>query len=141
VITLNKSTLRSAHASTAGVDFHQDGAFLGDAPALNVWMSLSHCGDVAPGLALIPRRIDHILPTGTPGATHDWSVSSTVVDEAAGEASILRPIFEPGDLIFFDDLFVHATWVEPEMPDRRFAIETWFFSPARIPQGHAPLVF
>ncbi len=141
VFTVNKSTLRRARSSTSQVAFHQDGAFMGDAPALNVWMSLSRCGDVAPGLALIPRRIDHILPTGTPGAAHDWSVSPEVAAEAAGDAGVLSPVFEPGDLILFDDLFLHATWVDSEMPDTRYAIESWFFSPSRVPSGHAPLVF
>ena len=34
----------------------------GDVRALNVWLSLSHCGDVAPGLDIVPRRIDHVVP-------------------------------------------------------------------------------
>ncbi len=67
-----------------GISWHQDGAFLGGVRALNVWLSLSHCGDDAPGLDIVPKRIDRVVPTGTEGAAFDWSVSQAVVDEAAG---------------------------------------------------------
>ena len=48
---------------------------MGDVRALNVWLSLSHCGDEAPGMDIVPRRLDHIVPTGTEGANFNWSVS------------------------------------------------------------------
>jgi hypothetical protein len=138
---VNKSTLRRV-TPDVGKGFslwHQDGAFLGDVRALNVWLSLSRCGDVAPGLDIVPRRIDHVLPTGTEGAIFDWSVSQAVVEEAAGDVAIARPIFEPGDVLLFDDLCVHATAAEPEMPNPRYAIENWFFGPSGFPGNYAPL--
>lgn len=121
--------------------WHQDGAFLGDVRALNVWLSLSRCGDVAPGLDLVPRRLDHIVPVGTEGAAFDWSVSHDVAEEAAGEAGIVRPIFEPGDALLFDDMFLHATAAEPEMPNMRYAVESWFFGASAFPAKYAPLAF
>jgi hypothetical protein len=121
--------------------WHQDGAFLGDVRALNVWLSLSRCGDVAPGLDLVPRRIDHIVPTGTEGAAFDWSVSQTLAEEAAGDAGIQRPIFEPGDVMLFDELFLHATAAEPEMTNNRHAVESWFFGPSAFPEDYVPLAF
>lgn len=141
VMSVNKSTLRSASAEVSAVDWHQDGAFMGDVRALNVWMSLSDCGERAPGLTMLPRRLDHILTTGTPGAKFDWSVSPTVVEEAAGEAGTIRPVFEPGDVVFFDDMFLHAPWVTPDMPETRYAIESWFFSPSTLPGEYTPLAF
>ncbi len=51
-VSMQKCTLRKAGArtwATAMPGWHQDGAFLGDVRALNVWLSLSHCGDDAPG--------------------------------------------------------------------------------------------
>jgi hypothetical protein len=140
-IAVNKSTLRRVEPEV-GKGFslwHQDGAFLGDVPALNVWLSLSRCGDLAPGLDIVPRRIDHVLPTGTEGAIFDWSVSQAVVEEAAGDAGIARPIFEPGDVLLFDELCVHATAAEPQMPNPRYAIENWFFGPSGFPGNYAPL--
>jgi hypothetical protein len=140
-IAVNKSTLRRVAPDVGGGYslWHQDGAFLGQVRALNVWLSLSRCGDLAPGLDIVPRRIDHVLPTGTEGAAFDWSVSQTVVEEAAGEAGIARPIFEPGDVLLFDELCVHSTAAEPEMPNQRHAIENWFFAPSAFPGNYAPL--
>ena len=109
--------------------------------ALNVWLSLSRCGDVAPGLDIVPRRLDGIVPTGTEGAVFDWSASQAVAEEAAGEVGILRPIFEPGDVLLFDELFLHATAAEPEMQSMRYAVESWFFGPSSFPPKYVPLAF
>jgi hypothetical protein len=157
-ISVNKCTLRRVPPDVYGAvassgwairegggksmsGWHQDGAFLGDVRALNVWLSLSRCGDVAPGLDIVPRRIDHVLPTGTEGAAFDWSVSQELAEEAAGDAGIQRPIFEPGDVMLFDELFLHATAAEPEMKNHRHAVESWFFGPSAFPEDYVPLAF
>ena len=46
---------------------------------------------------------------------------------------ILRPIFEPGDALLFDELFLHKTGSDPAMPNPRFAIENWFFGASAFP--------
>jgi hypothetical protein len=139
-LSMNKSTLRRAKPHEGGA-WHQDGAFMGDVRALNVWLSLSHCGDDAPGLNIVPRRLDHIVPTGTEGAVFDWSVSPQVADEVAGEAGPVQPIFEPGDVVLFDELCLHTTGLDPRMTKTRFAIETWFFGPSAFPADYVPLAF
>ena len=53
----------------------------------------------------------------------------------------MRPIFEPGDVLLFDDLFLHRTGSDPAMPKPRFAIESWFFGPSTFPEDYAPLAF
>ncbi|MGH2985382.1 MAG: hypothetical protein ACRDLO_01685, partial [Solirubrobacterales bacterium] len=142
-ISVQKCTLRKVEPDIFGEvpvsAWHQDGAFLGDVRALNVWLSLSRCGDVAPGLDLVPRRLEEIVPTGTEGAVFDWSVSQTVAEQAAGDAAIARPIFDPGDVLLFDELFLHSTAAGPEMTNRRYAIESWFFGPSAFPEGYVPL--
>jgi len=142
-ISVNKSTLRRVKAdpdADYSISFwHQDGAFLGQVRALNLWLSLSRCGDVAPGLDLVPARLDHIVPTGTEGAVFDWSVSQAVVKETAGDAGIVRPVFEPGDALLFDELFLHATGASPEMTETRYAVECWFFGPSAFPAEYPPL--
>jgi phytanoyl-CoA dioxygenase PhyH len=137
----DKSTLRRVKpaANYRASRWHQDGAFLGSVRTLNVWLSLSHCGDVAPGLDLIPRRLDYIVPTGTEGAAFDWSVSHAVAEESAGDAGIVRPLFEPGDAVLFDELCLHATGYSPEMTETRYAIECWFFGPSAFPAEYPPL--
>jgi hypothetical protein len=138
VISVQKCTLRRVDPD-AGRGWHQDGAFMGDVRALNVWLSLSRCGDEAPGMDVVPRRLDHIVPTGTEGAIFEWSVSEQVAEEAAGETGVLRPIFEPGDVLLFDELFLHSTAAEPEMQKSRWAIESWFFGASASPAEYSPL--
>jgi hypothetical protein len=139
-VSVHKCTLRKAEPDVPGA-WHQDGRFMGETRSLNMWLSLSHCGDEAPGLDLIPRRIDHILPTGADGTSHENVVSPTAIAEVARETGIVRPIFEPGDLMLFDDLFLHKTGSDPEMPKPRYAVENWFFAPSSFPRDYLPLSF
>jgi hypothetical protein len=120
-LSANKCTLRRVPVDT-NTNWHQDGAFL--------------------GLDLVPRRLDEVLPTGTDGALFDWSVSPTLVAEAAnGHATVVRPSFSPGDALLFDHLFLHRTGVDPGMTRERWAIETWFFAPSTYPEGQIPLAY
>ena len=137
-VSVQKCTLRKVDPD-AGHGWHQDGAFMGDVRALNVWLSLSRCGDESPGMDIVPRRLDEIVPTGTEGAIFEWSVSQQMAEEVAGNAGILRPIFEPGDVLLFDDLFLHSTAAEPSMKKSRMAIESWFFGASASPAEYAPL--
>ncbi len=137
-VSAEKCTLRKADPSVGGA-WHQDGNFMGDVRALNVWLSLSRCGDVAPGLDIVPKRIDYLVEAGTDGAPLSYVISPAKVEEAAGEAGIIRPIFEPGDVLLFDDLFLHQTGSDPSMPNPRYAIESWFFGASGFPADYAPL--
>jgi hypothetical protein len=139
-LAVDKCTLRRVGLDT-GTDWHQDGAFLGDGiRTVNMWLSLSHCGSDAPGLDIVPARLDGIVETGTEGAQFSWSVGPGVVDRVSAAAPVRRPIFEPGDVLFFDDLFLHRTAIDPTMNRERYAIETWFFAPSAYPQKYVPLV-
>lgn len=138
-ISAQKCTLRKATPEMPGA-WHQDGKFLGDVRSLNVWISLSRCGDVAPSMDIVPRRIDRHLEAGENGAL-DIQVSQARAEEAAGDAGIVRPIFDPGDALLFDDLFLHQTGSDPEMPKARYAIESWFFGPSKFPAGYVPVAF
>jgi hypothetical protein len=139
-ISAQKCTLRKATPDVAGA-WHQDGAFLGEVRALNVWLSLSRCGDVAPSMDVVPRRLDDFVATGTEGTFLDFQVSQAVAEEAAGEVGIVRPIFNPGDALLFDDLMLHQTGSDPEMPNPRYAIESWFFGPSAYPANYVPIAF
>jgi hypothetical protein len=136
LLSVHKTTLRKADPAVGGA-WHQDGAFMGDVRALNLWLSLSHCGDDAPGLDLVPRRVDEVV------IEHDAMLDVELTRErarrAAGDAGIVRPIFEPGDALFFDELFLHQTASDPAMPNPRFAIESWFFGGSAFPLDYAPL--
>jgi hypothetical protein len=137
LISAQKTTLRKAEPDIGGA-WHQDGKFMGDVRALNLWLSLSRCGDEAPGLDIVPRRLE-LVAAGTTDVWLDYQVSQQTAEDAAGEKGILRPIFEPGDALFFDELFLHQTGSDPSMPKPRFAIENWFFGGSAFPTDYTPL--
>jgi hypothetical protein len=141
-VAVDKWTLRCTEPGGGEGGWHQDGAFLGQGlRTVNVWLTLTRCGDDAPSLDLVPRRIDHIVPTGTAGSTFDWAVAPDVVAQVAGGTPVLRPRFEEGDALLFDDLFLHRTGRNLEMTQRRYAVESWFFAPSAYPDDQVPLVF
>ena len=138
LFSLGKTTMRKAEPGVSG-QWHQDGRFMGPVRSLNLWLSLSRCGDVAPGLDVVPRRLDDYVATGTEGAALDWTISDDEAQRAAGEAGVIRPIFEPGDALLFDEVFLHKTGSDPSMPKPRYAIENWFFGGSSFPADYAPL--
>jgi len=112
---------------------------MGSVRSLNLWLSLSRCGDEAPGLDILPRRLDYLVTTATEDAPLDYTISQQKAEEAAGETPIIRPIFEPGDALLFDEMFLHQTGSDPSMPKPRYAIENWFFGGSAFPREYAPL--
>lgn len=139
-LSANKCTLRRVPVDTA-TNWHQDGAFLGaDVRSLNLWLALSDVDADSPGLEIVPRRFDTVLPTGTEGAMFDWSVAPAIVDEVAADAAVLRPDFAAGDALLFDHLFLHRTAAGPGMTRERYAMENWFFAPSAYPEGQIPVL-
>ncbi len=141
VLSVNKCTMRRVSPETFP-SWHQDGAFMGaDVRTVDVWISFTECGGdtPAPGLAVVPRRMEHLLPTGT---------GSALVANGIDEAEVVRvlegqkpatPHFRPGDALLFDGLFVHCTGTKPGLTEWREALETWFFTPSTFPATYVPL--
>lgn len=137
LITAQKTTLRRAEPTVSGA-WHQDGKFMGPVRSLNLWVALSRCGDVAPGLDVVPERLDFVPTTSDEPPLH-YLVAQETAERAAGGRGIQRPIFEPGDAMLFDELFLHQTAADPAMPNPRHAIENWFFGASGFPTEYAPL--
>jgi hypothetical protein len=140
-LSIGKSTLR--RMEPLGVhDWHQDGAFLGeDVRTVNVWLSLSDCGEDAPGLDIVGQRLPGVVETGTHGAVFHWSVGHGLVEILQQQgAPLVSPVFKPGDALLFDQLMLHRTGVRPEMTKNRWAIESWFFAPSTFPLDQGPLM-
>ena len=140
-LSVGKSTLRRVFQMNHS-DWHQDGAFLGkDVRTVNVWIALSDCGEQAPGLDIVAKRLPYIVPTGSHGASFEWSVGPGMVDELeqAG-AQVVSPVFRPGDAMLFDQLMLHRTGILPNVTKMRWAIESWFFAPSTYPMDQGPLV-
>jgi hypothetical protein len=129
MLLARKGTLRRiAHTGNTG-GWHQDGAFMGAGiRSINIWLALTHCGDDAPGLDVVGRRLDEIVPTGD-GAFTGWAASPEAAEQTAAGA-IVRPIFDAGDALIFDHMNLHRTAIEPEMVHDRHAIETWLMAPS-----------
>ncbi|HEX6458651.1 MAG TPA: hypothetical protein VF032_07030 [Thermoleophilaceae bacterium] len=139
LLSVHKTTLRKAVPSVPG-KWHQDGAFMGDVRSINLWLSLSRCGDVAPGLDIVPRRLNELVTGEMPDdPTLFYLVNQEAAEKAAGDRPIIRPIFEPGDALLFDEMFLHQTASDPSMPNPRFAVESWFFGASAFPAEYAPI--
>jgi hypothetical protein len=140
VISAHKTTLRKVEPGTKP-GWHQDGAFMGEVRSLNLWLALSRCGDEAPGMDVLPARLDEFVATGGEGTSVANQVSQADAEAAAAAAgvSIVRPIFNPGDALIFDEMFLHATAADGPMTKPRYAIESWFFTPAALPPGYVPI--
>jgi hypothetical protein len=71
----------------------------------------------------------------------NYTISQQKVEQAAGDTPVIRPLFEPGDALFFDERFLHRTAVSEAMTRERYAIESWFFAPSHYPGDQLPVVF
>jgi hypothetical protein len=139
-LSAEKCTLRRVDASVSDAYWHQDGSFMGDnLRTVNAWFALSRCGRDAPGLDMIPLRFEQLLPRGE-GIYFEWAVARETIDRVVPGVTIWRPEFEPGDVLFFDHLFLHRTAAEPGMPRLRYAIESWYFAGDVYPTGSTPLL-
>jgi hypothetical protein len=141
-LSMNKCTLRRV-TPEAHPEWHQDGAFLGEGiRSVNVWIALSPCGpdEPRPGLDVVTRRFDGLVPRGTDGAFFDTSVGHAMVERSASPGGIERPQFAPGDAVLFDHLFLHRTGSSPGMTEDRYALETWIFAPTGYPDHHVGLL-
>jgi hypothetical protein len=140
-MSVNKCTLRRVHPQATGA-WHQDGSFLGSGMrTVDVWVALSECGSGtdAPGLTMVPRRIDRVLGTNHEGAASSIAVGETDLLEVLDGEPPLRPTFAPGDALLFDELFLHCTGGTTDKTLDRYALEAWFFAPSAFPTMYVPM--
>jgi hypothetical protein len=137
-LSAKKTTLRRTEPGSLG-GWHQDGSFLGtDIRSLNIWTALSPCGVDAPSLDIVPRRLDYLVEMGGPDI-FDWAVSNETAQSYGSNYSIVRPVFETGDALLFDQMTLHRTGVDDSMTKTRYAIEMWCFAASTYPQEQIPL--
>jgi hypothetical protein len=139
VLSVDKTTLRRVTPDKEPT-WHQDGSFLASGcRPVNTWLNLTRCGGDAPvpGLDIVAARVDEIAQTGS---RISIGVAQDELERVARGAPVLRPTFEPGDALLFDEFFLHRTATGPGMTDVRHAIETWAFAPSTFPDDYFPLV-
>lgn len=141
-LSVRKTSLRRIPKDIdASNGWHQDGRFLGDGiRTVNLWVALTDCGVTAPSMDMVPRRMDHIVPSGTHGAIFEWSVSDLAVLEAVPDTPPQRMHFKAGDAVFFDEMNMHRTGSDKGMTNDRYALEAWFFAPSCYPMDQIPLL-
>jgi hypothetical protein len=140
-LAANKCVLRRVSPDVRA-SWHQDGAFLGsDVRTVDVWVALSHCGGEtgAPGLEIVPRRLEHVLRTDEPDREVANAVTNAQVARALDGLDTHMPTFAPGDALLFDHLMLHTTASRPGFNRERYALETWIFTPSTFPAGYLPL--
>jgi hypothetical protein len=113
------------------------------ARTLNVWTPVSRCGDVAPGLAMWPRRLDHLVETVGSKGVDEYSAVTDAVAVLTDEVPASYPIFEAGDAAIFDQFLLHSTAAGSHFTEQRYGFETWFFAPSTYPDPKRwiPLVY
>jgi hypothetical protein len=139
VLSVEKTTLRRVRPGPFPA-WHQDGSFLGSGVrTVDVWVALSRCGEGtdASGLEVLPRRLDHILDYGTEQARTGIEVLDDEVQRAGGGIAPVRPTFEPGDALLFDELFLHRTM--PGLARTRYALEVWTFASSSCAESYVPI--
>lgn len=139
-LSIAKTTLRRVPKTLRLTGWHQDGFFLGEGiRSVNLWLCLSHCGEDASGLDVVPKRFNQLVETGTQGAVMDWVVGDALVDMVSRDAPVVSPVFRPGDAMLFDEMLLHRTGIPEQMLHDRYAIESWFFAPSSYPMAQQPL--
>jgi ectoine hydroxylase-related dioxygenase (phytanoyl-CoA dioxygenase family) len=139
VLWATKCAMRKVPADATAA-WHQD-SFLGTSNrTINIWIALSECGRDAPGLDVLPPRLDHFVerPYGPP---IDYVVAPETVNALAADTPVLRPDFSPGDALIFDQFLLHQTGYGPDLTRQRYGFECWFFTPSTYPDDKPSLVF
>ncbi len=58
----------------------------------------------------------------------------------AEQTPTVRPRFEPGDALVFDEHLVHRTSLEPGLTEDRYALECWLFAPSHTSASYTPFL-
>lgn len=143
-LSVRKWVLRRVSPLPQESDWHQDGSFMGtQVRSANLWIALNCCGGDTdtPGIELIPKRLNHIVKTGTHGARFEWVVGPQAIPELFADTPPVCPLFEQGDAVFFDHYNLHRTSYGSHIHQPRYAIECWFFAQSAYPQEQIPLLF
>src|SRR5690606_38905261 len=102
----------------------------------------SHCGvdSTTPGFYLVRRRLEQSVPTGSHGTRFNWTVGPGLEPEAFPDTPAVRPVFAPGEALFFYYFNLHRTSWSTGMSGHRHDIECWFFAASLSPAQQIPML-
>lgn len=122
--------------------WHQDSASFHFAPRhrfVSCWCPLTEAGESAPGLSLITKRLHSLA------GPHDSSRGITVaeLDTVANDwrDNVIKPNFMPGDIVVFDNLAAHGTYLSPSQTKTRRDIDFRFLQKRNLPMMPVGLRF
>jgi hypothetical protein len=137
-LSAKKSTVRRTPPG-APTGWHQDGLYWADnTRTLNIWTAYSPCGVDAASLDVVNQALTELIQPDE-GQFFDQSIRPETVAATFGEESIVRPVFNIGDGIIFDDLTLHRTGIDGGITKPRDAIEMWLFAASTFPDNQLPL--
>ena len=134
VVLGHESRVKRQHPQSASPlsPFHQDPSFVKHRSFLIAWIPLDSCGENAPGLEVVPRALDRLLPVvgaggssaSNPNYAHIEITQQTLAAEVdgMGERGGWRPVFAPGDVALLDQYTVHRTHVTTAMDRTRLTL-------------------
>lgn len=137
VLTASKWALRRMPKRKLS-GWHQEASVFPPGPwrTLNVWLTLTACGDDAPGLDVVPRREREVYPV-----EGGFMMTAGQFAKVAADAPIASPRYQPGDAMVFDQYLIHKTNTQHTMESQRHSIESWFFAPSDHPVELGPIVY
>ena len=146
VLPGNSLLRRQIPAIQEPIPFHQDAYFLGlgVGTVVNFWIPLIDCGIDAPGLELVPKRLEHVFKISGPEPEENpydsVAIPEAVIQSHLGTTDTLCPVLKLGDAIAFLSTTLHRTFVTPGMTRPRISIEMRFCSRALLPAGYPHMV-
>ena len=113
--------------------FHQDSVAVPvGTRLLTCWVPMDDCGLESPGFEVVTKRIDDEFPISeTPHTNHETSEIDESVVRHAVQGRLWHPVFRTGDVLVFDGLTVHRSFVRPSMTKVRHSVELRFFDRSR----------
>jgi hypothetical protein len=122
--------------------FHQDGYFFDPSwTVIHCWAPLMPCGIDAPSLEFIPAGLTDIRPSDHKPfrGEHFYDNKDLSMEEEIlphFPADTWWPlVFEPGDLVLYDNFALHRTYVLPQMTQARYNVEIRFIPDRDLPPG------
>ena len=118
--------------------FHQDISPIGPDVPISCWVPLSECGADAPGLEFVARAMSDRLARTKANSHHGSEIDEEVVVSDFGR-HLWHPELRPGDVIVFNNLTIHRSFLIEGMTKPRYSIEfrgrPFFDRRARAPVG------
>jgi hypothetical protein len=149
LLHLERAKLRRHMVSEApyiyGVPWHQDGAFFERTIyGVNCWAAVSACGAQAPGIIILPRRLEEVvgwnLADGIAPVDYGKLIPKEEIRRVSQGYVIAEPDLQPGDAILFDEMTLHrSSRPKPNALADQIVTISWFFRGPGFPQKGLPL--